>query len=280
VALATDLNADMESFCSTSPTLISSPNFKRLYGLGLLPLVRGVPTSSIVQTISQIAQLPHLKGIIIGTRGLGKGLDDEELNVAWEAIEKAGLVVFLHPHYGVGEGKEWGAKDNGHVLPLALGFPMETTIAITRLILSGAYDRYPNLKILLAHSGGALPQLSSRLASCITHDPIVAGRLRYDVRYYLGKLWFDAVAYGAEELEFVSNVIGRASQYGDTGETMTGSERMVWGTDHPFFPPLEAEDDKWMSVVENLRAVEGVKTWSDSQKQGVRSDNAIRLFDL
>lgn len=64
----------------------------------------------------------------MGTRGLGKGLDDEALEPVWEAIANAGLVVFLHPHYGVAEGKEWGEKDNGHVLPLALGFPMETTI--------------------------------------------------------------------------------------------------------------------------------------------------------
>ena len=38
-------------------------------------------------------------------------------------------------------------------------------------------DRHPTLRLLLAHSGGALPQLSSRLASCIDHDPAVASRL-------------------------------------------------------------------------------------------------------
>lgn len=63
----------------------------------------------------------------MGTRGVGKGLDDEALEPVWAAIEEAGLVVFLHPHYGV-DGKAWGDKDNGHVLPLALGFPFETTI--------------------------------------------------------------------------------------------------------------------------------------------------------
>lgn len=63
----------------------------------------------------------------MGTRGIGKGLDDEALDPVWAALEKAGLVVFLHPHYGVDE-KAWGDKPNGHVLPLALGFPFETTI--------------------------------------------------------------------------------------------------------------------------------------------------------
>jgi len=62
----------------------------------------------------------------MGTRGIGKGLDDEALDPVWAAIEKAGLVVFLHPHYGV-DGSAWGDKENGHVLPLALGFPFETT---------------------------------------------------------------------------------------------------------------------------------------------------------
>lgn len=62
----------------------------------------------------------------MGTRGVGKGLDDKALEPVWEALSKTGLVVFLHPHYGV-DGNAWGEKENGHVLSLALGFPFETT---------------------------------------------------------------------------------------------------------------------------------------------------------
>lgn len=63
----------------------------------------------------------------MGTKGIGNGLDDPVLDPVWEAIEIAGLVVFLHPHYGVGA-EAYGKQENGHVLPLALGFPFETTI--------------------------------------------------------------------------------------------------------------------------------------------------------
>ncbi|KZT72552.1 amidohydrolase 2 [Daedalea quercina L-15889] len=263
--LANELNDDLETYCSTSANVSRSP-LKQLYGFGLLPLVPQVTTTSLLETVRQISALPHLKGIIMGSRGLGKGLDDDALEPVWAALEKAGLAVFLHPHYGV-DGKEWGDKDNGHVLPLALGFPFETTIAITRLVLSGVLDRYPNLRILLAHSGGALPQLSSRLASCIDHDPIVASRLQHDARYYLGKLYFDAVAYGSEELGFVSD------------QKRLGSKRMFFGTDHPFFPPLK-ETDKWKSVVENLEAIDGVYGWTEEDKAGVRGGNALALFGL
>jgi len=159
--------------------------------------------------------------------------------------------------------------------------------AATRLILSGVFDRYPNLRILLAHSGGALPQLSSRLASCIDHDPVVATRLKHDARFYLGKLYFDAVAYGPEELGFVSEVISRSSRF-DPSSSMAkdaaadrkvGSKRMMFGTDHPFFPPLSATQ-KWKSVVENLEAIDAVPGWDQEEKDRVRGGNALELFGL
>lgn len=124
-SLARELNTDLEEYCATGPSLPSSA-LKRLYGLGLLPLVPQISVTHVLEAVSQIAQAPHLRGLILGTKGLGKGLDDEALDPIWEAIEKAGLVVFLHPHYGV-DSSAWGEKDNGHVLPLALGFPFETT---------------------------------------------------------------------------------------------------------------------------------------------------------
>jgi len=281
--IASQLNEDLEEYCSTSPNVQDVP-IKRLYGLGLLPLVPEITTASLLDTVKQISQLPHLRGLIMGTRGVGKGLDDEALNPVWAAIEEAGLVVFIHPHYGV-DAKAWGDKDNGHVLPLALGFPFETTIATTRLILSGVFDRYPSLRLLLAHSGGALPQLSSRLASCIDHDPVVASRLKHDARYYLGKLYLDAVAYGPEELGFVSDVIARSGRY-EAGASVAGaanrslgSQRMLFGTDHPFFPPLSSTE-KWKSVVENLEAIDVVQGWSLGDKEGVRGGNAVSLFKL
>lgn len=158
-------------------------------------------------------------------------------------------------------------------------------------MLAGVLDRHPTLRLLLAHSGGALPQLSSRLASCIDHDPAVASRLAHDARFYLGRLYFDAVAYGSEELGFVSDAIGRASAFAarpasakasqavGADKRRVGSARMLFGTDHPFFPPL-SETEKWKSVVENLEAIDGVDGWGEAEKDAVRGGNALKLFGL
>lgn len=141
--LAEELNEDLEEFCSSSPELDSAsptggPSIKRLYGLGLLPLVPEASPSDVLETVAQISSLPHLKGVIMGTQGLGRGLDDEQLEPVWGEIERNGLVVFLHPHYGL-PSSMWGGKDNGHVLPLALGFPFETTI-VRSLPFSLSFD--------------------------------------------------------------------------------------------------------------------------------------------
>lgn len=74
--MASDLNADLEEYCSTGPPLADSPTLRRLYGMGLLPIVPSVSVSAILEEIEHIAKLPHLRGVILGTQGLGKGLDD------------------------------------------------------------------------------------------------------------------------------------------------------------------------------------------------------------
>lgn len=125
--LAQELNDDLEKYCSTSPEVEGFPGLKSLYGFGLLPLVPDIPIPSVLEAIKQIGTLPHISGIIMGTRGVGNGLDDVALEPVWEALQETKLVIFIHPHYGV-DSKSFGDMANGHVLPLALGFPFETTI--------------------------------------------------------------------------------------------------------------------------------------------------------
>ncbi|QRW18695.1 amidohydrolase family protein [Rhizoctonia solani] len=271
-SLARELNDDLEAYCATGPSLSSSP-LRRLYGFGLLPLLPDVPTSEITSIVEQIGSLSHLKGVIMGTKGVGKGLDDPALEPVWEAIASKGLVIFLHPHYGVPD-ELFGDIENGHVFPSP----------------SASHSKLRSL--LLAHSGGALPILSSRLASCIAHDPLVARRLKHDARHYLGMLYYDAVAYGAPELSMASAAAGRGPNYaadaakatdGIDGWSALGSQRMMFGTDHPFFPPVPGVADteaKWASVTENLAAIQAVPGWSEADKEGVRSGNAIKTFGL
>ena len=63
---------------------------------------------------------------------------EEDWMIQNSKLEEHGLVTFLHPNYGLPK-EMYGDLPNGRVLPLVLGFPLETTIAISRLILSGIF---------------------------------------------------------------------------------------------------------------------------------------------
>ncbi|KAI9743870.1 MAG: hypothetical protein M1818_002604 [Claussenomyces sp. TS43310] len=276
-AVAADINREMDELCAQHPG--------RLFFFATLPLSASVP--SITAAIAQLRCLPRARGVILGTTGLGAGLDDPRLEPIWEALaggggaaaeESATLPVFLHPHYGL-PSSVWGprASDYGHVLPLALGFPLETTIAITRLLLAGVLERVPRLRLLLAHSGGTLPFLAGRIESCIEHDAHLQarGRLgsaRQTVWEALrSNIYLDAVIYDKVGLQAAVEA--------------AGSDRVMFGTDHPFFPPLgggagdEGQEDEWASVASNVRAVRE-SLGEGEEMEAVMGGNAVRVLNL
>jgi predicted TIM-barrel fold metal-dependent hydrolase len=207
--IATVINEGMEEFAAGSGG--------RIYGMGLLPREPALAAAEL----ARVAALPHLRGAAIGSTGAGQGLDDHAMDAVWAEAERTGQMMFVHPHYGLGNEQMRGY---GHAMALALGFPFETTTAIARLILGGAFDRFPGLKIMVAHAGGVLPYLAGRLDACAAGDASI--RLKQRPSDYLRMMYFDAIAYQAPTLELLIRLVG--------------AERIMFGTDHPFFPPVVA----------------------------------------
>jgi predicted TIM-barrel fold metal-dependent hydrolase len=206
---ASEINQDIQALCEGG--------HGRLYGLGLLPMRK---PSSAANELARIAGLPHLRGAVIGTTGAGHGLDDPALDPVWAAAERHNLMMFVHPHYGLGNEAMTGY---GHAMPLALGFPFETTAAVTRLILGGTLDRFPGLRLTIAHAGGVLPYVAARLDACVAADVHSPVRLRHEPSAYLRRMYFDAIGYQAPTLALLIALVG--------------ADRIMFGTDHPFFPP-------------------------------------------
>jgi predicted TIM-barrel fold metal-dependent hydrolase len=139
-------------------------------------------------------------------------------------------------------------------MPLALGFPFETTAAAVRLILDGLLDRHPNLRIILAHAGGALPFLAGRLEKCVSVDAVARAKLKRPFREYLEMLLYDAVTYAAEPLRALI--------------AQVGSDRVMFGTDHPFGI---ADPTLSLSVID-------AACGSDEEREAVRSGTAARIL--
>jgi predicted TIM-barrel fold metal-dependent hydrolase len=203
---AQQLNEDLQKICEDYPN--------RLYGLGVLPFQ---DISACLTELNNIANFTWMRGAIISTRGAGNGLDDPSLDPVWKQAEDFDLPLFVHPHYGIGT-EHFGKFS--YSLNFALGFPFETTVAGIRLVLSGALDRFPNLKLLLAHGGGSLPYLSGRLDSCVQKYTDAASRLQCSTSEYLRRFYYDALTYHAPAIS--------------CAVAFVGSNHLLFGTDNSF----------------------------------------------
>jgi aminocarboxymuconate-semialdehyde decarboxylase len=261
---ARKLNDEMDRICDE--------HRGKLYAFGTLPLSGS--STDVVSEIARLSKMKHTRGVIMGTTGLGKGLDDPTLDPIYAELQRTKTIIFLHPHYGL-PASVYGprAEEYGHVLPLALGFPLETTIAVTRMLLSGVFDRFPKLEVLLAHSGGTLPFLAGRIESCVKHERVFLGsdnkgpqKSIWDVLKQ--NVYLDAVVYGDVGL--------KAAVHAEGGDT----SRVLFGTDHPFFPPLEEGGTEWLSVKTNYEAIRAGFGEGTEAANAILGGNAIQILHL
>lgn len=201
---AVKINDEIDGLCAQYPG--------RLFAFGALPLSAKV--EDMVGEVRRLAGLRYSRGVILGTSGLGNGLDDLGLDPIYGALGETGSMIFLHPHYGL-PSSVYGprAGEYGHVIPLALGFPLETTIAVTRMYLSGVFERFPKLQVLLAHSGGTLPFLAGRIESCVLHDAhlkaeVASGKRKNIWQTLKQNIWLDAVIYNKVGLKAAVDASG------------------------------------------------------------------------
>ena len=156
--------------------------------------------------------------------------------------------------------------------------------------MAGTLDKFPDLRILLAHSGGTIPFLAGRLDSCVAHDPTVQTRLQHEPSWYLKKLYYDGVGYHAPALKLARELVGADRiMFGYlhfTSPSVSWQGRgIVWmgwtdfRTDNPFFPPLMGDKgDAWESVRTNVTAAK--MAFNEDECDGVMGLNAIKILDL
>ena len=104
-----------------------------------------------------------------------------------------------------------------------LGNMFDNTIALARLIMSGVFDRFPELKLVCPHLGGTLPYIVGRL----DHQMTVLRRGPRDLKRtpseYLRMVYYDIVSPLALAMKF--------------GYEFAGADRLLFASDHPWVDP-------------------------------------------
>lgn len=194
-------NDGLRQFCDHAPD--------RLLALGSVPL--GV--AGVAEEARRCLDDLGMAGITIGTRGNGKDLDDPVNEDLWALLAQRRTFIFLHPS-GVPDGPR--LKD--FWFPQLVGYPMETGIAVARLIGSGVLDRH-DLVLCLAHGGGCLPALRGRMNMGWERKE-VAHTTPLPPSDYAARLYYDTAIFDTTMLQRL------VADY--------GAEHVLMGTDHPF----------------------------------------------
>ncbi len=181
----------------------------RLVALGSVPL--GWPGAA-VEAVRCLDRL-GMAGIAIGSRGAGRDLDDPVNDELWAVLAERAAFVFLHP-----SGVPDAPRLRDYYLAQLVGYPVETAIAVARLVFGGVLERYP-LVLCLAHGGGCLPALRGRL-DLGWERKSVARTTAVPPRELTRRLYYDTAVFDPVLLRRLVEDVG--------------AEHVLLGTDHPF----------------------------------------------
>ena len=150
----------------------------------------------------------------------GPPLDAPQFDALFGVAERLGLLLFMHP-----VSAEAPARFPLYGVQVLVQWPFETTLAVTRMIFEGVFDRHPRLQLLLAHGGGNLIFLRGRLNSAYEAegweaDPYYHKNTSKAPGEYYRQIYFDTCALSPESVDFTVQI--------------AGAERVMFGTDYPF----------------------------------------------
>jgi aminocarboxymuconate-semialdehyde decarboxylase len=226
----------------------------------LLGLACSVPfgDDQILKETERAVREYRLRGIMINSSVNGEYLESPRATSFFELVTELDVPVFVHPpKFTIGNEKMEIFR-----LPEMIGRPFDTTLSLTRFILTGGLERFPKLKLVCAHVGGALPMLPGRLGfgyelrADTSFGPWEPDVLTRPPGSYIQQLYFDTVSLHPPA---VTCAIETA-----------GVDHVVFGSDSP---PVPIALKRSVDVVRALKV-------SDEDKEKILGGNAARLLRL
>ena len=238
--LAQVCNDAYADYCSHYP--------QRLKWLARIPLV---DPDDAIEELHRCYRDLGAHGVILPTNiGGEKSLDDPEYRTFWAEAVGYDQPVFLHPCNAPCDPR-W----HKFSLLQKLNWPADSSLAISRLVLSGIFDRHQTLKLIGSHLGGMTLMYLDRLNW--VEGNIECSGIPED---HFKKLYFDiAGPVRAAAIRFVCDTVG--------------VEHVLFGGDYPH--GRGGQDDQFYPLA--FKAMEELKL-SPAEKELIFSGNALRIF--
>lgn len=218
-------------------------NPDRFVGLATVPMQ---DVSSAVAELEYAVRELGFRGAEINTNIAGLDLDDRRYRPFFAKAEELDVVVLLHPN-----GFTHGERLTKYYLTNVLGNPLDTTVALTRIIHGGVLEDHPELKLCFVHGGGYLPFYSSRMDHAYEERPEGRHHISRPPSTYLKQVYVDCLVFDEVHLEFLLKKMG--------------PDHVVVGTDYPFdmgyYDPLGQLDKVGLGDEEREMVRGGTAAW-------------------
>ncbi len=185
----------------------------RFIGIGTVPL-QDIDLS--IKEMERCVTELKMPGLEIGSNINGLNLSDETFSPFYEAAEKLGCALFVHPWEMMGE-----QQMQKYWLPWLVSMPAETSRAICSMIFGGVFEKFPKLRVAFAHGGGSFPLTIGRIEHGFNVRPdLVAIDNPVNPRDYIGKFWIDSLVHDDIAMRYIMDVMGE--------------DNICLGSDYPF----------------------------------------------
>lgn len=242
------LGAELSELQNDRIAEIVADNPDRFVGLGTLPMQ---DVGRAVAELERVVAKHGFPGVAINTNVMGKDYDHPDFLPFFAKVQELDITIVLHPHGFTG-----GERLRDYYLINVIGNPLDSTVAVIRLIFGGVLEKYPHLKIVVVHGGGYLPFYADRMDHAFEVRPECRENISDRPSEYLRKLYFDTVVFDETSLRYLVN------RY--------GADHVVLGTDYPYD----------MGETDPIGLIERVDGLSDDDAAKIAGGNAARLLKL
>ena len=220
----------------------------RFVGMGTLPLQ---DVDKAVVELERVVRELGLRAVEVSSNVNGVDFDDPRFEKFFAKAEELEALIFIHP---IGFTDAGRLRD--YYLVNVIGQPLESTVAVSRLIFGGVLERHPNLRICVAHGGGYLPYYAGRMDHGYKVRPECQKVISRPPSTYLRQFYYDTVIYTGASLAYLVSQVG--------------SDQVLLGTDYP------AD----MGEADPVGYINSVRSLSRADKEKIWGGNAARLLKI
>jgi len=220
----------------------------RFTALATLPM--NDPDASSVE-LERVFKDLGFGGVMVYSNINGVALSDQRFWPIYERANELDAVFYIHPNYPVGV----EAMTEYWLMPL-VGFTFDTTLAAAKLVFSGVAEKFPNIKWVLAHLGGAIPYLAERLDRGYYAFKECREHISQPPSEYLRNFYYDSVNFDIKALKLAVD--------------FAGVDHILAGSDYPH------QIGSLKQMVESIKSLDV----SEEEKAEMLGGNAKKLLEI